>query len=71
MLDSFGYACSQGMEYIERNANEADGEVHDFRCKRTACKKSRVPCSTKTTRTPHACTEYIERTERKSSVVSC
>ena len=56
-------------EGIEQNANEADRKVHEVRYKLSTYKNPRAPCSRKTTRTPHACTKYIERTERKSTVV--
>ena len=34
-------------KYIEQNANEADKEVHDFRCQPTTCKTPRAPCPRK------------------------
>ena len=58
---------------IEQNANETDREVHHFRCKLTTCKCQELPCSRKTTRTPHACTKltkYIEK-GRRERVVLC
>ena len=53
--------------------NEADREVHDFRCKLSANAKSSMLQDNSPDAAcmyEHACTEYIERTERKSSVVS-
>ena len=48
-------------ECLEQNANEADREIDDLQ-------NPRAPCFRKTTRTPHACTKHIKRTERKSTV---
>ena len=63
------YARSQAR--IEQIANQADREVHDFRCKLTTWQLPRAPCSRTTIRTPHACTQCLEkRTETKSSVAS-
>ena len=63
------YARSQGR--IEQNANKANRDVLDFRCKLTTCKWQALPCSMKTTRTSHACTKYIEQRAERKSGASC
>ena len=55
---------------MKQNADEADREVHEFRCMLTSCKHSRGQSSRKTPLTPHACTKYIERAERAVSYLT-
>ena len=59
---------SQGRALSKMRANEAGREVHDFRCKLTTCKCQELHAPGKQS-WPRACTQYVERAERKSSAV--
>ena len=62
------YTLSQGRALSKMRANEAGREVHDFRCKLTTCKCQELHAPGKQS-WPRACTQYVERAERKSSAV--
>ena len=55
---------------IEQNADEADREVHDFRCKLTTCNRQELHAPRKQPgRRMHVCTKYIEKGRRERAVL--